>query len=80
MTKISYQSKDGRLAGEATFYEYEVGKAILHSWPLNYQGEPYQWNTIGQEDKAIADKKAAQFNKLLNSKKLNLIHDQARAD
>jgi hypothetical protein len=47
---------------------------------LNYQGEPYQWNTIGQEDKAIADKKAAQFNKLLNSKKLNLIHDQARAD
>ena len=74
MTKISYQSKYGRLAGTATFYDYEVGKSILHSLPVNYYGEPYQWNTISQEDKAIADKKAAQFHKLLNSKKLNLIH------
>ena len=73
MTKISYKSKDGRLAGVATFYEYEIGKAVLHSLPVNYYGEPYQWNTIMDTDKELADKKAAQFHKLLNSKKLNLI-------
>ncbi len=69
MTKISYQSKDGRLAGVATFYELPLNK-YLHDrrsiWGT------YSPITVDQKFIDRADKKAAQFNKLLNSKKLNL--------
>jgi hypothetical protein len=65
MTKISYQSKDGRLAGVATFYSEPVGG--------EWRGSVYASKCFTDEEKQKIAKKAAQFHKLLNSKKLNLI-------
>ena len=68
MKIITYQSKDGRLVGTAKLYEREVGKAILHDMPRNYQGEPYQWHTISKEDTELAKKQETKLYKLFNRK------------